>query len=58
MNTAIINIDRKPDRELIGKIEEVKGWFIEWGDGYVKLSADTEDRLKELEAFFRKSTNL
>lgn len=58
MHTTIINTGRKPDRKLISEIEKVKGWFVEWGDGYVKLSADTEVRLNELETFFRKSINL
>lgn len=52
MHTAKLYTDEQPNAKLIKAIESVKGWFIEWEDGCVKLSADTKGRLEDLVDFF------
>lgn len=52
MRTEILYTNKKPNKKLIKAIESVKGWFIDWQDGCVKLSADTKGRLKDLVDFF------
>lgn len=52
MRTEILYTNKKPNKKLIKAIESVKGWFIEWEGGCVKLSADTKGRLKDLVDFF------
>ena len=52
MHTTILYTAEQPNTKLIKAIESVKGWFIDWQDGCVKLSADTKERLKDLVDFF------
>lgn len=52
MHTTILYTDERPDTKLIKAVESVKGWFIDWQKGCVKLSADTKDRLDDLVEFF------
>ena len=52
MHTAILQTNEQPNAKLIKAIESVKGWFIEWEGGCVKLSADTKERLTDLVEFF------
>lgn len=52
MHTAILHTNEQPNTKLIKAIESVKGWFIEWKGGCVKLSADTKERLTDLVEFF------
>lgn len=52
MHTAKLYTDEQPNAKLIKAIEPVKGWFIDWQGGCVKLSADTRERLTDLVEFF------
>lgn len=48
MKTIVIKTNEYRNAKLIKAIESVKGWFIEWNEGYIKLSADTKERLNDL----------
>lgn len=51
MKTILIKTNKPKDDKLIKAIESIKGWFIEWNNNCIKLSADTENRLQDLKEF-------
>lgn len=51
MNIKVLQTNQQPNKKLIKAIESVKGWFIDWQDGCIKLHADTKERLSELITF-------
>lgn len=51
MKTILIKTNKLKDDKLIKAIEGIKGWFIEWNNNCIKLSADTENRLQDLKEF-------
>lgn len=57
MNTYTIHKRIKRNVKLINAIEAGRGWFIEWNDDNIKLSADTKERLNDLIEFFNMFNN-
>lgn len=52
MYSITINKQIKPNKSLINAIEQVNGWYIDWQQDHIKLSADHKSRLNDLKDFF------